>query len=67
MSNEKAIYYTFKRSATNWKTFAQSRKIRIDKGLTYAEALRSCKAFNDARTPRQIKKGTMLEFTREGK
>jgi hypothetical protein len=59
-------YRTFKRSATNWTQFAAKRKTTIDRGLTYDEAKRACKNFNDNRTPSQRRKGTMLEFTAEG-
>jgi len=58
-------YKTFKRSATNWRTFGSSRKITVDTGLSMAEARERCKQFNDNRTSRQIKKGTMLEFTEQ--
>ena len=58
-------YKTFKRSATNWRTFGSSRKITVDTGLSMEEARERCKQFNDNRTPRQIKKGTMLEFTEQ--
>lgn len=56
-------YKTFKRSATNWRTFATGRKITHDTGLTYEEARRQCEVWNANRTPAQIRKGTMLEFT----
>lgn len=58
-------YRTFKRSATNWEQFASARKITVDRGLTYEEAQRACKAFNDNRTAAQIRKGTKLEFDSE--
>ena len=56
-------YTTFKRSATGWKSFAQGRKTTVSTGLTYDQAKAECKAYNDARTPAQIRKGTMMEFT----
>jgi hypothetical protein len=58
-------YKTFKRSATDWKSFGSARKITVDTGLTYEEAQRQCKEFNDNRTAAQIRKGTKLEFTQE--
>jgi hypothetical protein len=58
------IYYkTFKRSATGWKSFAQSRKMTEEVGLTYEQARQRCKDFNDNRNSQQIRKGTMMEFT----
>lgn len=58
-------YKTFKRSVTNWRAFSTARKITVDTRLTYDEALRACKAFNDNRTPAQVRRGTKLEFTAE--
>ena len=58
-------YKTFKRSCTNWRTFAKSRKITVDTRLSYDEARRACDGFNASRTAAQIRKGTMLEFTQE--
>lgn len=65
-------YKTFKRSykvdpvkphITN--NFLRGRKITEDTGLTYEQARDRCKAFNDNRNARQIRKGTMMEFTQE--
>lgn len=58
-------YKTFKRSCTDWRSFASARKITHDTGLSYDEALRQCEAFNANRTPAQIRRGTKLEFTRD--
>ncbi len=58
-------YKTFKRSVRNFAEFASARKITVHRGLTYDEAQRACKAFEAARTPAQIKRGTKLEFTAE--
>jgi hypothetical protein len=58
-------YRTFKRSCTDWKTFARARKITVDRRLTYAEARRQCDRFNDHRTPAQVRKGTKMEFEAE--
>ena len=55
-------YTTFKRSCNGWESFAQARKITVDKGLSYDEAKRQCKEFNDNRTKAQIRRGTMMEF-----
>ena len=57
------FYKTFKRSCTDWNSFAKSRKITVDSGLTYDQAKQQCQDFNDARTSRQINKGTKMEFT----
>lgn len=59
-------YVIFKRSATNFKEFARARKVVVQRGLTYEEALRRCDEFNDNRTPAQIRRGTKMEFTKEG-
>ena len=56
-------YKTFKRSATTWDSFSRSRKITHCTGLTREEARRQCVEWNANRTPAQIRKGTMLEFT----
>jgi len=58
-------YKTFLRSCTNWREFGKARKITQDTGLTYEQAWQRCQDYKARRTPRQIKKGTMLEFTRE--
>jgi hypothetical protein len=59
-------YKTFLRSCTDWKSFARARKITQDTGLSYEQAVARCEAYNEARTARQIRKGTKLEFTQEG-
>jgi len=59
-------YKTFKRSCTNWRTFARARKTTVDTHLSYEEARRACARFNDNRTAAQVRKGTMMEFTKEG-
>lgn len=58
-------YKTFKRSCTDWRSFAKARKITEETGLTYEQALERCERFNNSRTPAQIRKGTKLEFTRQ--
>ena len=57
------FYKTFKRSCTNWKTFASARKITVETGLTYAQAKERCEEFNKSLTSAQKRKGTKLEFT----
>ena len=56
-------YKTFKRSCRNWKEFGKSRKITQETGLSCDTARQRCKDYNDARNARQIRKGTMMEFT----
>ena len=46
-------YKTFKRSATNWEEFGSARKITVNKGLTYEQALEACRKFNDNLTKAQ--------------
>ncbi len=58
-------YKTFLRSCTNWKQFGSGRKITQETGLSYETARQRCKDYNENRNSRQIKKGTMLEFTAE--
>ena len=66
-------YKTFKRSYCKPEkephglsnNFLISRKITVDTGLTYEEARCQCEVFNRNRTPAQIRKGTMMEFTEQ--
>jgi len=56
-------YKTFKRSATDFKSFASARKMTDETGLTYEQARERCEQFNANLTPAQQRKGTKLEFT----
>lgn len=58
------FYRTFKRSCTNWEQFGKARKITVDTGLTFLQAYKACREFNQNRTARQINRGTKLEFER---
>ena len=58
-------YKTFKRSATNFEQFGAARRITEDTGLSYETARQRCEEFNKNRNARQIRKGTMMEFTQE--
>lgn len=58
-------YYTFKRSCTDWRSFARARKHTDMTGLTEAEARRRCEHFNENRSPSQIRRGTKMEYTSE--
>lgn len=60
-----ATYKTFLRSATNWNSYATSRKITQSTGLTAEEAREQCKQYNDNLTSRQIRKGTKMEYAQE--
>lgn len=62
MNSTSTLYRTFKRSATSWETFASARKTTVDTHLTYDQAREACKAYNDNRTPAQVRKGTKMEF-----
>ena len=55
-------YKIFKRSATSWESFAKARKTIVDTGLTLKQAQDRCAAFNNDRTPAQIKAGTKMEL-----
>lgn len=57
------LYKTFKRSATNWKSFSAARKYGDRCDLTYAEAQQRCNWWNENRTAAQIRRGTKMEFT----
>ena len=59
------FYRTFIRSCTNWQTFAKGRKTTVSTGQTYQQVVDACKAYNDVRDARQIRKGTMMEFERQ--
>lgn len=56
-------YKTFIRSCTNWPTFARARKMTQETGLTHEQARQRCEDYNKNRNSRQIRKGTMMEFT----
>lgn len=58
-------YYTFKRTCTDWKSFASARKIRDESNLTQDEALRRCAALNAELSPAQKRRGIRYEFTTE--
>ena len=58
-------YKTFIRSCTTWRTFAKARKRTVDTRLSYDEARRICERFNSGRTAAQVRRGTMMEFTKE--
>ena len=58
-------YRTFIRSARNFEQFASARKRPDRRGLTYAEAVQRCAAFDRERTSRQVSNGTKMEFERE--
>lgn len=55
-------YRTFLRSARNWQQFSRGRKVTQEQGLTYEQAQERCREYNQNRTPRQIRRGTMMEF-----
>ena len=57
------MYKTFKRSYGRSGNFLAARKITVDTGLTYKEARERCEEFNKNRNARQIRNGTMMEFT----
>lgn len=56
-------YKTFLRSCTGWDSFARARKITQETGLTLEQARQRCEEYKRKRTARQIRRGTMLEFT----
>jgi len=62
MNNDRN-YTVFKRSCVNWEQFANARKTKVEKNLSYEEAQRKCREFNQSRTPAQVRAGTKYEFT----
>lgn len=52
----------FKRSATNFAQLARARKMTVRERVPIDEAIRICDAFNNNRTPAQIRQGTKMEF-----
>lgn len=58
-------YYTFKRTCSDWASFASARKLRDESNLTYDEARRRCEALNAELSPAQKRRGTRYEFTTE--
>ncbi len=56
-------YYTFLRSARNWKEFASAEKIVQETDLTIEEAQAACKDFNSHLSENEIELGTKMEFT----
>jgi hypothetical protein len=59
------LYRTFKRAATSFETLARANKRQVDRNLSYDEAQRACKAFNDNRTAGEIRRGLKMEFERQ--
>lgn len=45
--------------------FLRGRKLTQDTNLSYDEARQRCEYYNQNRNSRQIRKGTMMEFTME--
>lgn len=58
-------YYTFLRSAKNWREFAGNEKRVVETGLSYDEAREACQEYNANRSEREKEEGTYLEFTEE--
>lgn len=58
-------FRTFKRTARNWEELARARKHIVDRGLSYEEARRKCREYNEARNAQQIRLGTKMEFEAE--
>lgn len=58
-------YRTFLRSANNWSEFASAEKIQQETGLTFQEAMETCKDFNNNRSEIEIEAGTTMEFEEE--
>lgn len=58
-------YKTFIRSCKNWREFSKARKTTDSTGLSFEAARARCDWYNKKRTARQIKRGTLMEFTAE--
>lgn len=62
---DRRSYRVFKRSALNFEQFSSARKFTVERGLTYDEAQRLCRANNAMLSPAQVRKGTKYEFEQE--
>lgn len=62
---EMELYEVFSRSATNWEQFGKTRGRVVRRNVTIEQAKRICDDFNDNRTTRQKRRGTMYEFRRQ--
>jgi len=58
-------YTVFKRSATDFQSFAKARKIVQRRGMSLEDARKMCDDFNDNRTEAQKRASTKLEFESE--
>ncbi len=61
--NTAGNYIVFRRSCTDWKSFAKARRTKIRANVTIQEAMKLCDEFNENRSPSQIRNGTKYEFT----
>lgn len=60
-----STYYTFLRSARNFREFASAEKRTVDTGLTYEEARAQCREYNANLSDADKEAGTKMEFTEE--
>lgn len=60
------MYKIFKRTAKTAEQFSCARKYHITYVNSIKEALDTCDALNKSRSERQVKNGTMFEFTKVG-
>jgi hypothetical protein len=60
------MYKIFKRTAKTAEQFSCARKYHIAYVNSIKEALDTCEALNKSRSERQVKNGTMFEFTKVG-
>jgi hypothetical protein len=60
------MYKIFKRTAKTAEQFSRARKYHVAYVNSVKEALDTCKALNESRSERQVKNGTMFEFTKVG-
>ncbi len=65
MVNRHMTYRTFTRSSTSLTDLVKTRKRTVKQGLTFTAARDACKSYNDNRTSRQLRKGTLMEFESE--
>lgn len=56
-------FWVFKRSARNWKEFAEAPKRVVETGLTYDEARELCATNNAKLSESEQERGTKYEFT----
>ena len=61
-SVSRKMYRVFSRTANSFESFGTAPKRPIEARVTLEQARRCCTAFNDNRTPAQVRAGIKYEF-----